>query len=495
MNPMGVGRRLLKWDSRMLDTLRRELDWAGPVAVLAILVDVFAVNLDVVASGGPLAAAATAIVAMVILTCSLRLLRQRLFVDNGTIRMSLRITAVGAVTVLGLLLLGLLFAAETYLRALCWSIAVVLVINALSDVIERALLIMRARVARKAKDEIRALEQGGEADVAEAEERVDMVYLSEAHTKLLNIIRLVALTVALWLIWSPSLPAFNLLESVRLWQVVDSANLDGGLRTITLFDMTIGIVIIVVTALIAKHLPAIVQLFLLEWVNISAGARYATGILMQYMVVAIGGSMFLSRVGWEWSNLQWLVAALGVGIGFGLQEIVANFISGIIILFEQPIRVGDIISAGGAEGMVKKISARATVLQTFDGKEHLIPNKELITGQVVNWSLTDNAVRVVIPVGIAYGSDVRRAMELLVEAAAEVDLVLTDPQPVATFEDFGDNALVLWLRCFVAQDRARAWTELRTRINDKFNQAGIVIAFPQRDLHLDFSEALKVELS
>jgi potassium efflux system protein len=353
---------------------------------------------------------------------------------------------------------------------------------------------MRARLERKAKEEIRALEEGGEEDAGELEDRVDMVYLSEAHAKLLNIIRLVAVVGALWLIWSPGLPALNLLESISLWEVVDSSDPDGGMRTITLFDLTFGVIIIVITALVAKHLPAIVQLFLLEWVNISGGARYASSILMQYIVVAVGGSMFLSTVGWEWSNLQWLVAALGVGIGFGLQEIVANFICGIIILFEQPIRVGDIISAGGAEGTVKKISARATVIQTFDGKEHLVPNKELITGQVINWSLSENTVRVVIPVGIAYGSDVRRAMELLLEAAREVELVLPDPEPRATFEDFGDNALVLWLRCYVAEDRPGAWTELRTCINDKFAAAGIVIAFPQRDLHLDFAEALKVEL-
>ena len=104
-------------------------------------------------------------------------------------------------------------------------------------------------------------------------------------------------------------------------------------------DLVLGVVILIITGLIAKHLPAIVQLFLMEWVNISAGARYASSILMQYIVVAVGGSMFLSTVGWAWSNLQWLVAALGVGIGFGLQEIVANFISGLIMLFERPVQV------------------------------------------------------------------------------------------------------------------------------------------------------------
>ena len=103
-------------------------------------------------------------------------------------------------------------------------------------------------------------------------------------------------------------------------------------------------------------------------------------------------------------------------------------------------------------------------------------------------------MRVVIPVGVAYGSDVRKAMELMVEAAKEVDLVLSEPTPVATFEDFGDNSLLLWLRCFVSEKRPVAWTALRTVINEKFNEAGIVIAFPQRDLHVDFGETLRVKL-
>ena len=119
----------------------------------------------------------------------------------------------------------------------------------------------------------------------------------------------------------------------------------------------------------------------------------------------------------------------------------------------------------------------------------------MITGQVINWSLSKSAIRVVITVGIAYGSDVRLALALLLEAAQEVDLVLSEPEPRATFEDFGDNALVLWLRCYVGEDRPRAWTELRVLINDKFNDAGIVISFPQRDIHLDTLEPLRIEIS
>ena len=289
------------------------------------------------------------------------------------------------------------------------------------------------------------------------------------------------------------MPALNLLESFTLWNVSDSAD-PTVLRAVTLFDLVISIVILVITVLLTKHLPSLSEVFMREWFNMSPGARYATSILMQYLVIAIGGSMFLTTIGWEWGKVQWLVAAMGVGIGFGLQEIVANFISGIIILFERPVRVGDIISAGGAEGVVKQIKPRATIIETFDRKEHLIPNKELITGQVVNWTLSDAAVRIVISVGVAYGSDIRKAMALMLEASKGADNVLKDPEPRVSFEDFGDNSLVLWLRCYVSEDRIGTWTELRTIINEKFDEAGIVIAFPQRDVHLDTLEPLQLEI-
>ncbi len=492
LSARGIGRRFLKWDARMLEPMRRELRWSGPVILGALLLEMFVLKLDVVASGGPLGAITSATVAISISIVSARLLRESLFKDNASLRLLLRLLVILPVITLLMLALGLLFAAEIYLGAILLTVLLVFATKTFSDVLERALLILRARLERKAKEELRAREAEGEQTELEVEDIVDVESLSEAHDKLLMLIRIGAISAGLWLIWSPGLPAFNMLESVALWQVTDPA---GGVRTVNLMDLFVGLFVLVVTGLVTKHLPSLVTVFLLEWVNVSAATRYASSILMQYTVLAIGLSIFLDIVGWDWSQLQWLVAALGVGIGFGLQEIVANFISGIIILFERPVRVGDIISVGGAEGTVKSINARATVLQTFEGKEHLIPNKELITGQVINWSLSESTVRVVIPVGVAYGTDVRQAMDLLLEAAREVPLVLVEPEPMATFEDFGDNSLLLWLRCYVAEERPRAWTELRTLINDKFNAAGIVISFPQRDVHLDTMKPLEIRLA
>jgi potassium efflux system protein len=216
-----------------------------------------------------------------------------------------------------------------------------------------------------------------------------------------------------------------------------------------------------------------------------------------FLVVApLALVLLLATLGVQWSQLQWLVAALGVGIGFGLQEIVANFVSGLIILFERPVRVGDIVSVGGTDGVVTRIRIRATTIRNWDRQELLVPNKDLVTGRVLNWSLSDKMTRVVVVAGVAYESDVDAALELMREAAEEHPKVLDDPAPVLSFEGFGDNALTLILRAYLASidDRVATITDLHKAINRKFAAAGIVIAFPQRDLHLDASRPLQVEL-
>jgi len=179
-----------------------------------------------------------------------------------------------------------------------------------------------------------------------------------------------------------------------------------------------------------------------------------------------------------------------------LQEIVANFISGLIILFERPIRVGDIVTVGDTDGIVTRIRIRATTIRTWDRKELLVPNKEFVTGRLLNWSLSDQITRLVINVGVAYGSDVQKAMRLISEAAEENHRVLRDPKPSVVFDGFGDNALSLTLRCFVGNvdDRLDTISEIHQAVNQKFNEAEIVIAFPQRDLHFDPRQPLEIVL-
>ncbi len=352
----------------------------------------------------------------------------------------------------------------------------------------------RHRAQRAAKDGEGA---AGEVDPLQPEEPViDYGALSEDTTRLINTALVLVAAVGLWAIWSDVLPAFGILDEVALWQ--RSALVDGveQLVPVTLKDVILGLLAILIIFAGARRLPALLEIVLLARLKITAGSRYAITTLTQYAIVAIGVVLVFNLLGGKWSEIQWLIAALGVGIGFGLQEIVANFISGLILLFERPIRIGDVVTVGDTDGVVTKIRIRSTTIRGWDQKELLVPNKEFITGRLLNWTLTDPVTRIVIPVGIAYGSDVTRAIQLVQAAADEHERVLDDPPTMVAFDSFGDSSLVIVLRCFIgSMDYWRqTMSELHLAINNKFNEAGIVISFPQRDIHLDTSQPLDVRI-
>jgi potassium efflux system protein len=298
------------------------------------------------------------------------------------------------------------------------------------------------------------------------------------------------------MIWSDVLPALNLFEKITLWSY--TATVSGVEQRVPVTLADLGLILVFATAaLIAvRNLPALLEILLLKNSEVSASGRYTLVTLTRYLVTAIGVLLIVSTLGLQWSQVQWLVAALSVGIGFGLQEIVANFISGLIILFERPVRVGDTVTIGETTGTVTRIQIRATTIRNWDKQELLVPNKEFITGRLLNWTLTDQINRVVIAVGVEYGSDTTKALRLLAEVAAEHPQILDDPAPVVTFEGFGDNALNLFLRCYLEtlEFRLTVITELHQAINDKFRAAGIGIAFPQRDIHLRSSEPIEVRM-
>jgi potassium efflux system protein len=226
----------------------------------------------------------------------------------------------------------------------------------------------------------------------------------------------------------------------------------------------------------------VLEIVMLQHTEMSAGTRYTVTTLTCYLIVATGVVSVFRTLGADWSQLQWFAAPLGVGIDLGLQEIIANFLSGIIILFERPIRRGDVVTVDDADGVLTRIRSRATRVRNTDGKKLLVPNKEFITGRLLRWSLSDQAPRVILAVGIAYGSDVRKAMQLLEEAAEENANLLGDPAPSVIFEAFGDNSLGIVLRCLVdsVDSRYAVIGALNEAVNEKLNAAGIAIAFPQR---------------
>jgi small-conductance mechanosensitive channel len=255
--------------------------------------------------------------------------------------------------------------------------------------------------------------------------------------------------------------------------------------------ISLGLVIISVGILYGSFLASsIVQKLLMDQVlasrRVEAGVRVSIARLVHYVLIFIGFVVALLALGFEFTKLTIILSALGVGIGFGLQGVVNNFVSGLILLFERPVRVGDFIEIGGKWAEIKNIGLRATIVQTFDQADVIIPNADLVTNQVVNWTLSNRLVRVVIPVGVAYGSDVALVMEKLLACARTNAKVAKTPQPQVLFLSFGESSLDFELRIWVphAEERLTVKSELHQEIDRSFREAKIEIAFPQRDLHL-----------
>jgi small-conductance mechanosensitive channel len=223
--------------------------------------------------------------------------------------------------------------------------------------------------------------------------------------------------------------------------------------------------------------------------RLDAGSRDALVSLTGYLGFGAAILFGLSMAGVDLSNIAIIAGALSVGIGFGLQNIVNNFVSGIILLFERPIRPGDWIVVGNTEGYVKKVRVRATEIQTFDRSDVIVPNSELISGQVTNWTYRDPYGRVICRVGVAYGSDVQQVRQLLLDVAKAHPQVLTDgrtPPPRVIFQDFGDSALVFELRCYVRDvtNRLAIKSDLNFAIDEAFRKHRVQIPFPQRDIYI-----------
>jgi len=216
------------------------------------------------------------------------------------------------------------------------------------------------------------------------------------------------------------------------------------------------------------------------------GVQASVTRLAHYAILTCGFLIMLRVLGFQLNQLTLLGGALGVGIGFGLQAIVNNFASGLILLFERPIKVGDTIQIGDQWGEVKGLGLRATIIQTFDNAEIVIPNSDLITGQVTNWTLGDRRVRVKVPVGVAYGTDVSRVMEILTSCAEANPMVLNTPKPNALFLAFGASSLDFELRVWIPEflDKTQVLSELNQDIDAEFSLNNIEIPFPQSDLHL-----------
>ncbi|HYO24110.1 MAG TPA: mechanosensitive ion channel domain-containing protein, partial [Lacipirellulaceae bacterium] len=308
------------------------------------------------------------------------------------------------------------------------------------------------------------------------DEAVDLAALSEQTQKLVRTFLSITLAVGLVLIWGEILPALK----------YPAKQLLPGAETLTWGMLGAFLVILAVTFVSVRDVPALLELVILQHLPLDSGARYAFTSLSRYVLTAIGLTAAFNSVGIFWKDVQWLVAAMSVGLGFGLQEIFGNFVSGIILLFERPIRVGDVVTLGDKTGVVNRIRMRATTIVDPDRKEYIVPNKDLVTERLLNWTLTDYTNRVEIMVNVASGTDTEMACALLLEASREQPHVLADPQPSAVFEGYAEGGLKLALRCFLPNldNRGSTIHALHTAIDRKFRAAGIEGAYGDMRIRL-----------
>ena len=282
-----------------------------------------------------------------------------------------------------------------------------------------------------------------------------------------------------------ALQSFGLLEPTL--DFLSSASFAIGKSKLSILDLVNGVFILLLLLWMSSLLGSAGETRIRELSNLPPSLQVLLAKVIRVFLIFISFLVAMSTIGLDLSSFALLGGAIGVGIGFGLQKVVSNLVSGLILLLDRSIKPGDVIEIDDTYGWINSLRARYASIITRDGKEHLIPNEDLITNRVVNWSFSDKNIRVRVPVGISYDSDPRQAMKLCVDAALSSGRVLNDPEPRCLVRGFGDNSVDLELRFWIndpSNGVGNARSEVLLSIWDRFQEAGISIPFPQRDLHL-----------
>jgi potassium efflux system protein len=398
-----------------------------------------------------------------------------------------------------LVVLGYSYSAHQLLFRLnetLWLVLGLILLHALllrgCDIVRRTILMRRWRLHSEP--------QPGDSDPQRANSHAEVAHKTSVQLQqLLRGVFTLTLLVGSAMIWADMFPALGILDSIELWSttaMVTAQTMGENEELITttaeqrvpvtLADLLVSMLILVAMVLAARSMPGLLEITVLGRLPIDSGGRHAIALISRYAVTVVGIVLACRSIGIQWASVQWLAAAMTVGLGFGLQEIFANLVSGIIILLERPIRVGDIVTVNGATGTVTRMQIRATTLTDADNRELIVPNKKFITDDVINWTLTDSITRFVIPVGISYESDSSKAREILLRLAEENPLVLKEPPPAALIVGFGDSTKNLELRAYLLERKSYidVTNELYIAIERAFQEAGIEIAFPQQEIRI-----------
>ena len=360
----------------------------------------------------------------------------------------------------------------------------------------RWMLIQRRRLAfdraKQKRAEILAQREREEDDLSSEipdvveEPELDLDTISAQSLGLVRTLLMLGFTMLVVVQWSDLNSAFSFLSSIEVWQVSSKVAGIEQLSAITLQDLMLTVFAFILTVVTARNLPGLMELTLLQHLSLSPGTGFALTTVSKYLVILIGALTGFSMLGIDWSKTQWLVAALSVGLGFGLQEIFANFVSGLIILFEKPIRLGDTVTIRDLTGTVTKIKTRATTIVDWDRKEIIVPNKAFITEQFINWSLSDAITRVKLRIRIGLTQEPKRVQQLLEQCVQESTLVLDTPTPEVFLIEFTDSALIYEIRLYVnnMDHRMPITHEVHSLILEKLNQLGMHLPHQQIDIRM-----------
>jgi len=402
---------------------------------------------------------------------------------------------------------GYLATAQALLARLETSVAIWFLLLVVYHVIRRWMLIQRRRLAfdraKNRRAEILAQRARGEEEPAHMLSTEGTVEVDETEldldaisTQSLRLVRSILMLIALLsviVLWSEIHSAFGFLENITLWDVTSTVQGVESLEPITLGAVLIAILVFIITTQLIRNFPALLELALLQHLDLTPGTGYAITTITKYLLMVFGGLVGFSMIGIEWSKLQWLVAALGVGLGFGLQEIFANFISGLIILFEKPIRIGDTVTIRDLTGSITKINTRATTISDWDRKEIIVPNKAFITEQFINWSLSDSVTRVVLTVPAPSDANSEEVTQILYTAAERCSLVISTPEPEVFLVDLQQGIQIFELRIYAAEmgHRMPLRHEIHQLILAGFREHGIDMPFPPFQMRLETLDGRK----
>ncbi len=502
--PYGIVEKHFNWQTQTTLLLHQQIAWARRIVLPAIFLMNMANASKNTLHSDSLGRLALTLIMLVIMLLLARILNpeqgilQNLIKEKPTSWLArLHYLWYGSVfaiplTVIGFALAGYYLSALELEQKLVVTLRLCFVIIIVHEMIVRWLTLVNRQLALKNAQQKRkaALLSTKHPAATEAEKPelalLDIPTINQQTNKLLNVFIGISLLAGLWMIWRNILPAFSFLDQIVLWQHLAVIDKQETLQAVTLGNLLLAGVYLFVMLVAVNNFPGLLEILILRRFSFELGSRYAINQLSRYVLIAVGLIFIINELGGSWSQVQWLVAALSVGLGFGLQEIFANLVSGIILLFERPIRVGDTVTIGDVSGKVSQIQMRATRIVDFDQKELIVPNKTFITDKLVNWALSSQITRLVIPVGIAYGSDVDLVCQVLSEAVNSTPLVLAEPKPDVCFVGFGESALMFSIRVHVSElgHRMPVSHELHVRLYKALAENNIEIPLPQREIHI-----------